>query len=291
MTDSDGEPSEAAAGVRRRDLLKATGLAAMVDLDALRGGDDGPLRAGIEEPATAAFADRLPLPARAPGGRYRATLAPRLDADVLAEPALLAGADAHAAVVTPRASVTAGFGTAATTAADAAEERGYSRVGAVGGRPLHVRRDRYRQRAIVTGGDAILVGTGAELSPVESLVRAVASAADRGPTDERLAAVDSVLDHLGTGTVVSTSPAAADPDDDRSPLATGERLSVRPPDAHYRTVAVYPSRAAATTVLEGTDRSATAGDATIIREGRALVRDETVPAPDLPLAAGTRSER
>jgi hypothetical protein len=278
--------------MRRRDLLKVTGLAAMADFGALeREAEAAGLAAG--DATHRGFVDRLPVPSRVHAGPYRATLARRLDADVLREPDLFAGADAHAAVVAPQASLTVGLGGGFHEAVDAVESRGYSRSGTVAGRPLYVRRGRYRQRVVVTGRDVIVAGNGAELAPVESLARAVVSAADAGAVAERLPAVDAALDRLGSGTVLSVSPTAAgqpggaDGEDGASgPLATGERLWLRAPVARYRSVAVYPSPAAATTAIEDSAGPAAVGDGTVVREGRTVVRDRTVPTPELPLSTG-----
>lgn len=264
--------------MQRRDLLKASCLAAVANLGAVAEAADE-----LSVPGTAeyqALLARLPDPAATPDGRYDATIARRLDEDILSNSELLAGAQAHASVISARATLTMGLGDVSQSATvDALERRGFERSDVIDGRPLYVRRSRYRQEVAVAGDGTVIVGRGSRLEPVTSLARTVA-VPRKESLAERLPAVASVRDRLGPGAVLSVSPAGRrTPDGTPTPLATGHRLSLPSPDARLRTVAVFESAPAG---RSATDRFST-DESTVTRDGRAVVRDATVPGRDLPI--------
>lgn len=296
--------------MKRRDLLEATGLATMVDLGAAAGsaagasdgavdgasdGAAGEAVAGSADDAGApdvpyeSFLARLPpLDAPARGRGYDATFARRFDGRYLADPDLLAGADAHASLVASRATVTVGFGGPDRDAAvEHLEGRGYRRGDRVAGRPVYERRGRRKHRAVVAGEDAVLVGVGPAPGPVLALLEAAAEPERPTSPYETRPPVRRAVDLLAGGTAfgvelgpgLSSGPADALRSGARSAdaLVTGERLTVRGDRVGVRSVAVYPTRTAAGRALRG--RSGIGGTAT--RDGRAVVRDGSAPASDL----------
>lgn len=274
------------SGIRRREVLKATGLAAIADLEAIAesagrqtGQQDGAVHEDNE-----AFLTRLPAPSRTPDGRYEATLARRLDEAVLAEPGLLADADAHMSLVSERAMVTVGLGGPSATTISL-EERGYQQIESIDGRSLYVRRGRYKQRVATANENAVVVGRGAEMAPVMSLVRAIAVPRSESLA-ERLPIVAEVRDCLGSGAVLSLSPAGrrSSHTDTPQPVASGKRLSLRASGARLRTVDVFASRAASKAALSGRNRLSLTTNMQLARDGRTVIRDTSVHDIDLPLA-------
>lgn len=268
--------------MRRRELLKATALAGVADLDAIAASAaDGEPTAPREGERRAVLA-RLPDPAETPDGRYDATLTRRLDEDALHAPELFAAADVHASVVSSRATLTMGVGVP-DDAVETLERRGYDRTGSVDGRPLYVRTGRYKQQVAVVDDEAVVLGRSAELTAAGSLVRTVAVPRAE-PLTERLPAVGAVHDRLGRGAVLSLSPAGGRSNGDGPyPLATGSRLALRAPGGRVRTVAVYESAEAGRTALDRASGSLP-DFATARREGAVVVTDRSVPETDLPLA-------
>jgi hypothetical protein len=269
--------------MRRRELLKATGLAAVADLETvIERAESGRTVASAEQETLLA---RLPAPAETPSD-YDVTVARRLDKDVLYAPELLAGADIHAVLLSPRATVTIGAGADPAASGDsvnALERRGFDRAGTVEGRPFFVRRDRYRQRVALVDGGTVVLGRSSALEPVRSLVRAIAVPRE-GPLGERLPAAAEVHERLGRGAVLTLSPSGARSNGDGPhPLATGSRLALRAPVGRVRTVSVYESPVAGRVAL---DRASGAhpDTATVRRDGSVVVTDRPVPETDLPLA-------
>jgi hypothetical protein len=270
--------------MRRRELLKATGLAAVADLEAVTASaEDG-------EPATPGEGERqdilarLPDPTETPDGRYDVTVARRLDEDVLQAPELLADADAHASLVSSRVTLTMGLGvpSGASEPVDALRRRGFDRTGTVEGRPLFVRRGRYKQRVVLVDEGTVVLGRAAELAPIRSLVQSVAAPRTE-PLAERLPAVAAVRERLGSGTVLSLSPSGGRSSGDApEPVATGSRLALRAPGGRLRTVAVYESAAAGRTALDRAGGSIPE-EAAVTQEGAAVVTDRSVPERELSL--------
>lgn len=295
--------------MKRRDLLEATGLAAMVDLGAAAGSaagaSDGAVDgasdgaageavagsaddAGAPDGAYESFLARLPpLDAPARGRGYDATFARRFDGRYLADPDLLAGADAHASLVAGSATVTVALGAPGRDAAERAAQRGYRRGERVAGRPVYERRGRRKHRAVVAGEDAVLVGVGPAPGPVLALLEAAAEPERPTSPYETRPPVRRAVDLLAGGTAfgvelgpgLSSGPADALRSGARTAdaLVTGERLTVRGDRVGVRSVAVYPTRTAAGRALR--ERSGIGGTAT--RDGRAVVRDGSAPASDL----------
>lgn len=281
--------------MKRRELLKTIGLAAAVNGESLQRDFDGSTDVSAETAAFENFLARLPAQSRIPDDRYDATFARRLDNDFLPEPDLFAGSDAHGALVSPQVMLCVGLGRASDSSlVNELENHGYSPGGHRDGRPLYIRRTRRRQRVAIPTGTALVVGSGVELESVVAFVRAVADPPDPRPLTEVEPAVRTVLDRLGSGTVLSISPKrqSAESDDVRAarpprPLATGERLSLFGGDARLRTVAVYTTRSACAAAKPATSRCRTGN---VSRVGRTLVRDERIPRRELELKGGRKRQ-
>ncbi len=293
--------------MKRREVLKASGLAAMVDVgaaarsaagrtgDAAAGGDAE--AGGVDDAATGdttleSFLARLPPPdAPADGRGYDAAFARRFDADHLPDPELLAGADAHASLVAGRATVTLGFGGPdREAAAEYLTGRGYRRDGRVAGRPVYERRGRRRHRTVLPTDDAVLVAAGPERRPAAALLDAVAGSERSASPWETHPPVRTAADLLAVGTAVGIElrPGLAAPrvagvlrSAGRAgrPLVAGQRLAVRGDRVAVRSVAIYATRTTAGRALRKRPPDGPGGTAT--RDGRAVVRDATVPAADL----------
>lgn len=263
--------------MRRRELLKATGLAAVADVEAILSEASATSEASLDD-----VRSRLPTPSETPDGRYDVTLARRLDDDVLQAPDLFDGAETHASIVSARVSATVGLEIAHESPGDALRRRGFEQADPVAGRPQYVRRSRYKQQVAVVDEGTVVLGRGPEPGPVTDLVRTLAVPHSES-FEARLPAAATVLDRLGTGAVLSLSPAGRrSAVEGPRPVATGERLSLRAPGGRLRTVAVYESSAASRAALETADP--TTSDARITRDGPAVVRDESVPETTLPRA-------
>ena len=279
------DDSDERDGVSRREVLKASGLAAVADLEWVADTATTPTPSAA---AAEALATRLPAPSRTPAGSYEVIGSRRLESSSLVAPALVGDADAHLSLVAPQATVTVGVGS--TVDSDGLAAHGYRPATTPEGHQVFVREGRYRPRVAVAGDDAVVVGRGAASAPVAALVRAVATRRTV-PLGERLPAAAAVLDRLGGGAVLSLTPAAgqaategwASVDGAPAPVATGERLTLLAAVPRVRSVAVYGSASAGATAHEQLTRAAGRANGTIARDGRALVVDTTVPGIDVPV--------
>lgn len=279
--------------MKRRDLLKATGLVAAIDFETVGQELDGGSVNTPQKEAYDEFLDRLPPLSRTPGGEYDATFAKRLSADLLTEPKLFDGYDVHATLVSPRATLTIGLGSASGDGVDQLAEHGYSRSGDIADRPLHIRRDRHKSKLAVIDGETLLVGIGAEQESVAAVVSAAVESPTSRPLHEINPAVEKALHYLGSGTVLTLSQSRlrsrighAPGDGEPCPRVTGERLSLRDSEARFRTVAVYRTRADRIRACRGSEPSPeSVGDINLTANGRALVTDWIVPESALPLAS------
>lgn len=271
--------------MRRRDLLKATGLAAVADLEAVAEHAAGARAVVPDDPEYRAVFARLPVPAETPDGRYDLTLARHLNEDVLQAPELLGDAGVYANLVSRRATLTMGLDVphGADATVDELERRGFDHIETIEGRPLFGHRSRYVQRVALVDDRTVVLGRSAELTPVASLARSLA-VPRAAPLEQRLPAVSEVCGCLGRGAVLSLSPEGGrSTGESVQPVATGSRLSLRTPGGRLRTVAVYESAAAGRTALDRTGGSIPDGTA-VTRDGAAVVTDRSVPEQDLPLA-------
>lgn len=278
---SDGD------GLGRRQLLKVAGLAGVTNLEALSERAPSARTVAPDGTARETLLPRLPAPADTPDGRYDVVVTPQLDDDVLQAPGLLGDAEAHARVVSPRATLTMGLGVSSGPPALVArlERHGFERAEPVAGRPLLVRRGRYAQRLALVDDGTVVLGRSPSLSPVRSLARGVAVTRST-PVEERLPAVARLREHLGSGAVLSLSPSGAvSPSSGRSePVATGDRLSLPASGARLRTVAVYGSRTAGEAAVANTAGPSSTVDTWTADDGRVVVHERPVPDEDLPLA-------
>lgn len=286
-TDAEGRNRrDDATGLKRREVLKASGLAAVADIEALTGTDPEP-EIGPDDRPYERFLDRLPAPAQVPDGHYDATIARRLDEDVLAVPDALADADAHASLVTSRASLTMALGANdASAAADALLARGYQRTDDLAERPMYLRRGRYSQRVAVLDDDVVAIARGPEIEPAVSLAGAV-STPSAAAVEQRLPRVATVLDGLGSGAVVSVTSSTEGPDTTRGtpqPVVTGECLTLRAPEARLRRAAVYASRTARDAALRTTRDTPRPAHTRDSLGDSGVVRELAIPEPDLPVS-------
>jgi len=290
MTDDDDDGAGTSPEVSRRAVLQATGLAAVADLTALGDRSTGASEVGLgpEDDPYTAFAARLPAPDALAEGRYEATLSPQLADGVLAAPAVLAGADAHASILAPRASVTLGLGGVdSAETIGALEACGYHRSEDIAGRPTYVRRGRYSQRLAAVDDGTVALARGPKVGPVTSLVREVLAPV-RAPLEKRLPRVATVLDAVAGGAVLSVSPrdGPAPTGGSAAPVVTGTALTPVPDgsSARLRSAAAYASRAAREAALAGPPPGTGLGKPRDRVAEHGVVHQRAVPTAELPLS-------
>jgi hypothetical protein len=270
--------------MKRRELLKAAGAVAMVDVEAV---GDGIVLSGDTEDDAGTDSEVLqwlpPLSAIPGEDPYDVLITRRFEDDALTDPALLGDAAVHVSLVSPQATVSIGIG--ADGGGHSLPDRGYWRAGDVEGRPLYARRDRHRNKVAVADSDAVVVGSGSEFPLVESLVRATVSRGRR-PLHRTDTEVETAFDLLGSGTLVSVTPTPRlTGDDEDRPLVIGSKLRLRGATTAVRGVGVYPGeRESAAAFADGCGLWTDPSDgANVAREGRALVYRDVVATDSLPV--------
>jgi len=285
--------------VNRRSLLKAAGLAAVLDVEAVAAeagpdGDSGAQMAGgpgdgeadgVVTSPSSPFGNLPPLDDLE--GGVMASFARAAALDGRRRMPLLPGADAVESVVASDAAVTVGYGgDDRDRVVDRLRAEGYREGEAIAGRASFVVRGRGRLRLVVPGDDVTAVGRGTDYGAVSAVLGA-ALAEDPAPAASDLATARELL---GGGAAVAVEVPADDgaaggrPTDsatipgDRPPVVSGERVAAADPGVSLRRVAVYPSRAASLAARESDWGAWPAEDVErteVVRYGRAVVRDAT----------------
>lgn len=277
--------------MKRRSLLKAAGLAAIVDVEQVAADRAGTARgtSGPEPRSILRLAGVAPVDGHLLASFARGpAVGPIEDLPTAAEPS------AAGAVLSDAATVRVYRGLDDARVVPELRELGFRDSDLVPDGEAVVRPERGRVRLVVAVDDAVMVGKGPEAPAVASLLVSL-SATDASPLDDT---VPTVIDRLGDGDVaVIERPGPArgaasglTAADDPGPVLTGERVALRDGVAALRRVAVYPSREASLAARER-DWGPWPADGQVERDGvtrtgRTVVRDATASDPGSVLTAG-----